>query len=141
MPSADMEYCGRFFRKEPCDRVCGRAPLAGDSEYTNPAYQGINEEYMQAHKHFRGRDYKDCIVNCAKAFESTMKIICDTKGYPYDKGKAGAADLLNVLFTHSFIPSYLQGNLTGLKKMLGEGGYPLFVTKRADMAPELRALM
>ena len=88
---------------------------------TNPAYHGINEEYMQAHKHFRAGDYKDCIVNCAKAFESTMKIICDKKGYPYDKGRAGAADLLNVLFKQNFIPSYSQGSLTGLRMVLGEG--------------------
>ena len=80
---------------------------------SNPDYNNINEEYLQAHNHFRDVNYKDCIVNCAKAFESTMKVICDQKGYPY-AANATAAPLLQVLYDKQFVPLYLQTNLIGI---------------------------
>ncbi len=87
---------------------------------SNPNYHNINEEYMQAHKHFRSGDYKDCVVNCAKAFESTLKVICDKKGYAF-KPTDTAAPLLSILYNQNFIPTYLQTNLTGLRSILGDG--------------------
>jgi AbiJ N-terminal domain 4 len=87
---------------------------------SNSDYHNINAEYLQAHKHFRGGDYKDCIVNCAKAFESTMKVICDQKGYPYAEN-ATAVSLLQVLYDKQFVPEYLQTNLSGLRSVLGSG--------------------
>jgi AbiJ N-terminal domain 4 len=44
---------------------------------SNPDYFNINTEYMPALRHYRVSDYEDCIVNCKKAFESTMKVICE----------------------------------------------------------------
>ncbi|HEY4063189.1 MAG TPA: hypothetical protein VGM30_14885 [Puia sp.] len=87
---------------------------------SNSDYHNINQEYMQAHKHFRDGNYKDCIVNCAKAFESSMKVICDKKSYTYDL-KATAAPLLKVLYDNKFIPEYIQTNLGGLRSVLVDG--------------------
>ena len=86
----------------------------------NPTYHKINEDYLQAHRHFRGGNYKDCIVNCAKAFESTMKVICDQKVYAYSPN-ATAAPLLQILYDKQFVPGYLQTNLSGLRSVLGDG--------------------
>jgi hypothetical protein len=46
------------------------ALLAG-KEYTN-----ANDEFLAAHEHYRHGRYKECLNECLKAFESTMKIIC-----------------------------------------------------------------
>lgn len=80
-------------------------------------FGNVNEEYLQAHRQFRSGNHKDCIVNCAKAFESTLKIICDQKQYAYQQNDT-AARLLNVLYVNNFIPSYLQVGMSGLRSML-----------------------
>jgi hypothetical protein len=41
---------------------------------------GANEEYLKAHEHYRHGRNKECLTECLKAFESTMKIICIEKG-------------------------------------------------------------
>jgi hypothetical protein len=50
---------------------------------TNPDYFNINDEYLEAQKHYKNMDFEDCMVNCNKAFESTLKVICNKKGYSY----------------------------------------------------------
>jgi hypothetical protein len=87
---------------------------------TNPVYHNIDYEYRQAHKHYRNGDYKDCIANASKAFESTMKVICNNKGYVVSE-TATAAPLLKALFDNQFIPNYIQTELTSLQDVLGKG--------------------
>jgi hypothetical protein len=43
------------------------------------AFEGALEEFMLAHKHYRqGQNhYDDCLTNCGKSLESTLKTICD----------------------------------------------------------------
>lgn len=87
---------------------------------STPDYFNVNEEYLQAHRFYRSGDYEDCIVNCNKAFESTIKVICNKKGYTYEQN-ATTPKLVSILFDNNFIPSMLQQNVTGLRKTLGEG--------------------
>ncbi|TDW97120.1 STM4504/CBY_0614 family protein [Dinghuibacter silviterrae] len=94
---------------------------------TNPDYSNIDAEYRQALKHFRNGDYKDSVVNAGKAFESTMKVICDQKGYAY-ASNATAAPLMSILYQEKFIPEYLQNGLGGLRAML-EGGVSVIRNK------------
>ena len=65
----------------------------------NVDYQAINEEYLHAQVAFRNLDYKTAIVDCGKAFESTMKIICDKKEYPYNQ-KDTVSKLINHLYSN-----------------------------------------
>lgn len=84
---------------------------------SDPLYRSINDEYIKAHQHFRSGNYMDCIVNSAKSFESTMKIICDQKGYAYQQSDT-ASKLLNVLYGNNYIPSYLQTGISALRTVL-----------------------
>ena len=43
----------------------------------NKAFEKVNEEYSNAHKHYRNQYIKDCIVACNRAFESLLKSICN----------------------------------------------------------------
>jgi hypothetical protein len=86
----------------------------------NPDYHNIDEEYRQALKLFRTGDYKDCIVNASKSFESAMKVVCHKMGYPYKQNDT-AKPLLDTLYNKQFIPAYLQQHFTALRSLLGEG--------------------
>jgi len=85
-----------------------------------PEYQNINDEYMLALQHFRNQNYPDCITNCGKSFESTMKIICEKKGYSY-KQNYTSFKLLEVIFNNNYIPSYIQSELQSLRAVLESG--------------------
>jgi len=46
---------------------------------SNKSFKCAEEEYLSAHMHYRKLENKECISDCLKAFESTMKIICKKK--------------------------------------------------------------
>ncbi|HEY8998161.1 MAG TPA: hypothetical protein VIM60_09690, partial [Edaphobacter sp.] len=46
-------------------------------------FDGANAEYRRAHEHYRMGSQKECLNECLKAFESTMKTICAKKKWPY----------------------------------------------------------
>ena len=50
---------------------------------------------------------KTRLVDAGASFESTMKCICDTLRWKYEKG-ARASDLLKVLKEHQLFPDYLD---------------------------------
>lgn len=50
---------------------------------SDPRFQGANEEFLKAHEHYRHGNYKECLNECLKAFESTMKIICNNQGWNF----------------------------------------------------------
>jgi hypothetical protein len=89
---------------------------------SNPDYSNINQEYMLAHHYYRvgHNSYEDCIQNCNKAVESTMKIICHKKGYTYSQ-KDSTRELVNILFKNNFVPTELHQYFTGIRKTLEEG--------------------
>lgn len=86
-------------------------------------YDGPRQEFLSAHSHYRASEHKQAIVDCLKAFESTMKAICDKRGWAYDKGKATAKDLIAICFDKGLVPSYWQNNLANLRALL-ESGVP-----------------
>lgn len=83
-------------------------------------YKGANEEYLKAHKEYRRGDYKDCITDCNKAFESMMKAICDKRGWAYSPSDT-ARPLIDICLRNGLVPSYMQSHLTGLRTTLESG--------------------
>ncbi len=77
---------------------------------------------MSAHEHYRHGKTKDCLTDCLKAFESTMKIICTKRGWTF-KPTDTAKGLLDVIFQHDLIPSFMQNHFTGVRATL-EAGVP-----------------
>ena len=71
-------------------------------------FEGAVQEFMGAHKHFREGNNKEAIVGAENAFESTMKAICDQRGWAYETEKATATNLLDLIFQHGLIPTEMQ---------------------------------
>lgn len=88
-----------------------------------PGFAGPLDEFMRAHKHYRDGKHKEAINEALKAFESTMKSICDQRGWAYDKNKDAAKALIEVVLREGLVPTYLQTAFGGLRAVL-EGAVP-----------------
>ncbi|WP_429103607.1 STM4504/CBY_0614 family protein [Aeromonas hydrophila] len=87
-----------------------------------PGFKGANEEFLQAHEHYRHGRHKECLVDCLKAFESTMKAICKIRQWeikPNDTAKA----LIATCFSNGLIPNYLETQFSSIRSAL-ESGVP-----------------
>jgi hypothetical protein len=89
---------------------------------SNPNFAGPEQEFRSAHQHYRCQEYKDAIVDALNSFESTIKSICDMRGWIYPK-TASAKELINVIFKNQLIPQYLETYFAGLRQVL-EAGVP-----------------
>lgn len=87
---------------------------------SDPRFKGPHEEFLDAHAHYRAGEYKDCTVDALNAFESTMKAICDAKGWAYAKG-ASAAILINTIKDEGLLPDYLDSSFIQLQAVLKSG--------------------
>jgi hypothetical protein len=90
-------------------------------------FEGAEEEFQKAHKHFRSRNYREAIVFANSAFESTMKTICTKKRWKYDKN-ATAKQLINKLLENKLFPPYLETYAHEIQKLL-ESGTPVIRNK------------
>ena len=105
------------------------------SEITKPAiallwnnkFKGANEEYLKAHEHYRHGRNKECLTECLKAFESTMKVICNEKGWAYNQTD-NAKKLIQVCFQNELVPTFTQNQFTSLQNLL-ESGIPTIRNK------------
>ena len=68
-------------------------------------------------QHYKDSRLKGCLISCGKAFESTMKIICDLNKWSIPS-KATASSLIKTLIDTNFFPSYQQSQLTSLRTLL-----------------------
>jgi Domain of unknown function (DUF7014) len=84
---------------------------------TDARFKGANEEYLSAHEYFRKSDNGACLNECLKAFESTMKIICHSKGWQYNQNDT-ASRLIAACLDNGLFPSYQQQQLTSLRGLL-----------------------
>jgi len=94
---------------------------------SNKSFKGAEEEFLSAHSHYRKSENKECITDCLKAFESTMKIICKKKKFIINDN-ATAKELIAKLFKENYIPQYLQCNFTSLQSLI-EAGVPTIRNK------------
>ncbi|MCD9019152.1 STM4504/CBY_0614 family protein [Parachryseolinea silvisoli] len=83
-------------------------------------FRGANDEYLSAHQHYRYNRYKECLVNCLKAFESTIKIVCDSKGWAYDKTDP-ARKLIKVLVNNGLFQDFYTEQFTSFESLLLSG--------------------
>ena len=90
-------------------------------------FKGANEEYLKAHEHYRHGQNKECLSECLKAFESTMKIICKEKGWTYNTTDT-SKKLITICLQNNLIPSFTQNQFTSLTNLL-ESGIPTIRNK------------
>jgi hypothetical protein len=82
---------------------------------------GAQEEFLSAFEHYRHGKNEEALVDACKSFESTMKAICDKRGWTYDKNKATASDLVNICLSQGLIPSFWQSHFAALRTVLQSG--------------------
>ena len=87
---------------------------------SDPIYEGANEEFLNAHEHYRNDRYKECLNDCLKAFESCLKIICQKRGWSYGE-KDTATPLIEIVFDHDFIDPHMKSHFTALGSTLKSG--------------------
>lgn len=92
-------------------------------------FNGANEEFLNAHEHYRHGRYKECLVECLKSFESVMKAICDKQNWQYNKGDT-AKSLIAVCFKNDLLPGYMETQFSGIHQLL-ESGIPTVRNKLA----------
>src|SRR4029077_14003753 len=92
-------------------------------------FQNAQAEFLAAHEHYRQGKKSEALVECYKAFESTMKVICTKRGWAIPAGK-GAADLVRACLDHGLIPPYWQAPFGGLRSVL-ESAIPTPRNKQA----------
>ena len=92
-------------------------------------FDGALEEFLDAHKHYRKGEMKEAISNALKAFESTMKAICDANGWSY-KERDTAKSLVKAVLDNGLVPRYMEKHIAGLRNTL-EGGVPTLRNKNS----------
>jgi hypothetical protein len=87
-------------------------------------FDGALEEFQMAHKHYRNgyEHYDDCLTNCGKSLESTLKTICERRNWKYNPLDT-PSKLFDSVFSNGLIPAYLQSHFSGLRCAL-ESGVP-----------------
>ncbi|MBX3210189.1 MAG: hypothetical protein KF764_34475 [Labilithrix sp.] len=81
-------------------------------------FKGPNEEFLSAHEHLRHGRTEEAVVDAGKAFESTMKVICDAKEWPYHENRATASTLIGIILEKKLIPTWGEEQLRNLEKCL-----------------------
>jgi hypothetical protein len=80
-------------------------------------YAGPHQEFLSAYEHYRAGKNKEALNDCLKAFESTMKAICDKRGWVYKPGDT-AKSLIDVLYAEGLIPPFWQNQFASLRGLL-----------------------
>lgn len=94
---------------------------------TSQTFKNVNDEFLSAHVHYRHTRNKECLADCSKALETTMKIICSENGWPY-KQQDTSKTLIDICFAHKLIPDYLQTQFSSLRAII-ESGIPTLRNK------------
>lgn len=93
----------------------------------NIKYQGVNDEFLSAHAHYRHQNYKECLNDCLKSFESLMKSIHVDRGWDFNQNDT-AKKLINGCLVNGLIPEYMQNEFSSLRSLL-ESGIPTIRNK------------
>ena len=100
-------------------------------------FDGASEEFLRAHEHYRKGRLGEAMSDALKAFESTMKAICDKNGWEYREGYT-AKVLIKTVLDNELVPRYMETHLAGLRNTL-EAGLPTVRNKNSGHGQGLLA--
>jgi len=83
----------------------------------DPLYANADDEYRDAHKHYREGDYDDCLVGCGRALETVLKTICKEKNWAYDPA-ATARPLIQTVIKNGLVRASSEEQLNQLSGLL-----------------------
>lgn len=102
---------------------------------SDPKYKTAHKEYLDALEDYKNGDYGDCLTKCCSSFESVMKIVCDTKGWPY-KPTDTASTLIKTVIDKTGLDTFFTEPLiiiatlrNKLSKSHGAGVHPKTVSE------------
>lgn len=87
---------------------------------SNPIYKGAQEEFLKAHEHYRHERYSEALIDCLKAYESTLKIILSKNNWEYSPN-ATADELTGRIMQSGLVPEFWQQHFKSLKNTLTSG--------------------
>ncbi|WP_394999270.1 STM4504/CBY_0614 family protein [Sphingomonas sp.] len=85
-----------------------------------PGFDGPQQEFLDAFRHLKDGKYREAIVGASNAFESTMRAICERKGWTYPANPR-ATDLIKVIKQNGLFPDYLDKSFDQLAGTLSSG--------------------
>lgn len=94
----------------------------------NRIFAGAHDEFCSALKHYRHNQYKECVNDCLKAFESLMKAIHEKHSWQFNQNYS-SQKLIQSCLDNGLIPKYLQSQLSNIIKLLLECGVPTIRNK------------
>ena len=88
---------------------------------SDPMFKTTNKEFLSAHEHYRKGNYKPCLIECSNAFESTLKIICESNGWKCDRKKPASKDLLDTVYKNNLLPVHARSFFDSVRGGLEHG--------------------
>lgn len=92
-------------------------------------FENASGEFMKAHEHYRKGRSSEAMSEALKAFESTMKYICEANGWSHSSN-ASAKQLITTVLDNELIPRYMESHLAGVRQSL-EAGLPTVRNKNS----------
>lgn len=87
---------------------------------SNPEYKGAEKEFLKAHEHYRNKHYSEAMIECLKAYESTLKIILEKNNKEYSPN-ATADELTGKVMQLELMPEFWKQHFKSLKNTLTAG--------------------
>ena len=83
-------------------------------------YADANAAFLKALEHYRKDETKECLNECLKAFECTLKVICTKKKWAF-KPKDTAKELIDVCLKNGLTPPLIHSHIRGVRATLARG--------------------
>lgn len=83
-------------------------------------YAEANAEFLKALEHYRKGETKECLSECLKTFESTMKAICIKRKWAF-KSKDTAKELIDICLKNGLTPPLIHSHIRGVRATLARG--------------------
>jgi len=83
-------------------------------------FKNAEDEYLKAHEHYRNGRYDECLVDCLKSMESTIKIIGHKRKWKIQESD-NISKLIGHVMENELIDKYFQDHFNALQQCLKSG--------------------
>jgi hypothetical protein len=105
---------------------------------TAKEYAQANAEFLKALEHYRKGETKECLNECLKTFESTLRAICAKRKWAV-KSKDTAKELIDVCLKNGLTPPLIHSHLRGVRATLARG-IPTIRNRRSGHGEEVELM-
>lgn len=101
-------------------------------------YAQANAEFRKALEHYRKGETRECLSECLKAFESTMKAICIKRKWGF-RSKDTARELIDVCLKNGLTPPLIHSHIRGVRATLARG-IPTIRTRLSGRGQQVQSM-